>query len=156
MSPLERLRACGLELPQGLRAAADYVPATVHGGVLYLSGQTPRVDGVVAVRGAVGAEVDLERACEGARLCALRLLAAAQATLGTLERVRRVIELTVFVRSAPDFTQQSAVADAASEVFVLAFGDAGRHARSAIGVLQLPGGAAVEVAAMVAVDEPDG
>jgi enamine deaminase RidA (YjgF/YER057c/UK114 family) len=147
MSPLERLRARGLALPPGVRAAAGYVPAVLHGGVLHLSGQTPRVDGVVAVRGAVGAEVSLEQACEAARICALRLIAAAHATLDDLGRVRQVIELAVFVRSAPGFTQQSTVADAASEVFVLAFGEAGRHARTAVGVLQLPGGAAVEIAA---------
>lgn len=150
MSATERLKALGIELPRDVRAAADYLPARVAGGLLFLSGQTPRVDGELVVRGVVGDDVDLEAAARAARICALRLLAAARDVLGSLDAIQHVVELRVYVRSSAAFVQHSVVADAASALFVTLFAERGAHARTAVGVAQLPGGAAVEIAALLA------
>ncbi|MCK9511792.1 MAG: RidA family protein [Pigmentiphaga sp.] len=147
-----RLEHLGLRLPTGVTAAANYVPGILSGGHLFLSGQIPREDGRVAFRGKVGGEIGLESACQAAGLCALRLLAVARDMLGSLNGVRQVVELTVYVHATPDFQEPSAVADAASALFVELFGEAGRHARTAVCVAQLPQGAAVEIAAVLAVD----
>ena len=139
-----RLVAAGLELPAGPAALGDYVPAVRSGSLVFTSGQLPMKAGVLLAIGAVGASTDAEtaRACAGQ--CALNALAAAS-TVCDLDDVVRVVKVTGYVASAPDFTAQPGVVDGASAVMGAAFGEAGRHARAAVGVASLPLGAPVEV-----------
>ncbi len=147
---IERLAAAGHTLPPALAPIAAYVPTVEHGGMLYISGQVSFRDGKV-LTGRLGADMDIAAGRAAAELCGLALLAQMQAALGDLSRVERVVKLGVFVTSTPEFTDQPEVANGASELMQLAFGDAGRHARSAVGVPCLPRGAAVEIDAIVAV-----
>lgn len=147
----QRLRDAGLELPDAASPSFNYVPVTVHRGVAYISGQLPKVDGEVRVTGKVGAEVDLETAQAEARICILQGLACLRAELGTLDRVERILKLNGYVASAPGFNAQPRVIDAASELLVTVFGEAGRHARAAVGVAELPRNVAVEIDMIVAV-----
>jgi enamine deaminase RidA (YjgF/YER057c/UK114 family) len=142
--PLARLAELGLELPQVAAPLAAYVPAVRSGDLVFTSGQLPLRDGELVATGKVGAEVDPEVASSCAQQCALNALAAA-AALVPLEEVRRVVKLVVFVASAPDFTGQPGVGNGASHLVGEVFGDAGRHARSAVGVAVLPLDAPVEV-----------
>lgn len=147
-TPEQRLAELGIELPQAPAPAAAYVPTMQTGDLLFTAGQVPvGPDGMVA-EGHVGAEVDVETAVACARQCAINVLAQAQTALGELSRVRRVVKLTVFVSSDPSFTQQHIVANGASELMGDVFGDAGRHARSAVGAPALPLNAPVEVEAI--------
>ncbi|HMA46020.1 MAG TPA: RidA family protein [Frankiaceae bacterium] len=153
--PERRLAALGLRLPAVAAPAGAYVPAVAHGGLVWTSGQVPFVDGRLAATGLVGADVTPERAAELARTCALNALAAlAAAVPGGLGRVERVVKVVGFVASAPGFTGQPAVVDGASELLAEVFGDAGRHARSAVGVAALPLGAPVEVELVAALHGP--
>ena len=129
---------------------ASYVPTVLANGMLHISGQLPFKDGAL-VTGRVGDGVSLEDAQEAAKLCALMLVAQMKAALGTLGRVERIVKLGVFVNSTGDFTDQPKVANGASDLMVVLFGDAGKHARSAVGVPVLPLGAAVEIDAIVQV-----
>ncbi len=147
---IERLAAAGHTLPPALAPIAAYVPTVEHGGMLYISGQVSFRDGKV-LTGRLGADMDIAAGRAAAELCGLALLAQMQAALGDLSRVERVVKLGVFVTSTPEFIDQPEVANGASELMQLAFGDAGRHARSAVGVPCLPRGAAVEIDAIVAV-----
>ncbi len=149
MTIAAKLQELGIELPQAAAPVAAYVPVVVHGGVAHLSGQLPFVDGKL-VTGRLGEDVSLEDGVAAARACGLMILAQLQAA-GLLERVERVVKLGAFVNSAADFTDQPKVANGASELMAEVFGDAGRHARSAVGVPVLPLGAAVEVDAIVAI-----
>lgn len=144
------LAAKGLSLPQAAAPVAAYVPTVLAGGLLHLSGQLPFADGQLMI-GRLGEDRDLAFGQEAARACALMILAQAKAALGRLDRIERVVKLGVFVTSAPAFTDQPKVANGASELLVELLGDAGRHARSAVGVAALPLGAAVEVDAILAV-----
>jgi len=146
----QRLAQLGLTLPCAATPAFNYVPVTLHHGVAYVSGQLPKVDGEVRVLGKVGAEVTLDAAREQARLCVLQGLACLAQTLGSLDRITRILKVTGFVASAAGFYQQPQVIDAASDLLVDIFGTAGRHARSAVGVAQLPRNAPVEIEYMVA------
>lgn len=128
-----------------IRIGGNYVSVTRHGAQLYVSGQIPRVGSDVVVVGRVGDDVTLADGQRAARVCAMRALALLRQALGTLEQVDKVLRISVFVRSAPDFTGQSEVADGASEVLYAVLGEAGRHARTSVGVHQLPKGAAVEL-----------
>jgi enamine deaminase RidA (YjgF/YER057c/UK114 family) len=150
MSVRDRLAELGLELPDGARPLAAYLPAVRTGQHVYVSGQVPHVDGEMLATGRVGAEVTPEEAKKLAERCALNVLAAVEAEVG-LERVVRVVKVVGFVASAPGFTGQPGVINGASELFLAVFGDAGRHARSAVGVAELPLGAPVEVEAIVEV-----
>jgi enamine deaminase RidA (YjgF/YER057c/UK114 family) len=147
----ERLEALGLTLPATQAPLASYVPARRAGGLLYLSGHVPRVDGVV-VAGVVGQDIDLASAEKLARAVALDLLASAAAALGSPDRITGVVRLTGYVRGAAGFAAQPAVINGASDLFVELFGDHGRHARSAVGVADLPLGAAIEIEAIFEVD----
>ncbi len=149
MTIAAKLQELGIELPQAAAPVAAYVPVVVHGGVAHLSGQLPFVDGKL-VTGRLGEDVSLEDGIAAARACGLMILAQLQAA-GLLERVERVVKLGAFINSAADFTDQPKVANGASELMAEVFGDAGRHARSAVGVPVLPLGAAVEVDAIVAI-----
>ena len=125
----------------------------LHGGVARTSGQLPRIDGVLTCVGTLGRSVTVEEGTAAAAVCALNALAVLEAELGTLDRVERVLTVTGFVASAPDFHQQPAVVDGASGVLYDVFGEAGRHTRSAIGVAALPRGGAVEIEVTVAVHD---
>jgi enamine deaminase RidA (YjgF/YER057c/UK114 family) len=142
--PYERLAELGLELPPVTPPVAAYVPAVQTGSHVYVSGQVPVVDGELLAAGKVGAEVNSDEAKELARRCALNALAAVDALVG-LDRVTRVVKVVGFVASASGFTGQPAVINGASELFGEVFGPAGQHARSAVGVAELPLGAPVEV-----------
>ncbi len=144
----QRLADLGLTLPEAAAPAANYVPYTVAGGLLFVSGQLPMRAGKVAVTGKLGDAADVERGQEAARLCALNLLAQARAACGgDLGRLRRCLRLGGFVASAPGFTDQHKVINGASDLIAEAMGDAGRHARFAVGCSALPLDAAVEVEA---------
>lgn len=142
-----RLAGLGLTLPPVAAPAGVYVPAVRSGAHVYVSGQLPFADGALLATGKVGAEVTPERAKELAARCALNALAAVDHLVG-LAAVVRVVKLTGFVASAPGFTAQPAVINGASELFGEVFGEAGRHARSAVGVSELPLGTPVEVEAI--------
>ena len=144
------LLAMGLQLPEPAAPVAAYVPVVIAGGLAHVSGQLPFVGGKL-VTGRLGEDVSLEAGTAAAQACGLMILAQLKAALGTLERVERVVKLGAFVCSAPSFTDQPKVANGASELMAAVFGEAGRHARSAVGVPVLPLGAAVEVDAIVAV-----
>lgn len=151
-SPQERLDALGLKLPDVVAPVAAYVPAVRTGAYVYTAGQLPLVGGKLPATGKVGAEVGAEQAKELARTCVLNALAAAASVNGgDLAAIRQVVKVTGFVASAPDFTGQPLVVNGASELLLDVFGDAGRHARSAVGVAALPLDAPVEVELIVEV-----
>jgi enamine deaminase RidA (YjgF/YER057c/UK114 family) len=141
----DRLQELGIDLPPAPTPVSSYDPVVVAGSFAYVSGQIPASEGAPLVTGTVGAEVTPDEAAQAARRCALQILAALRAELGSLDRVRRVVKVTAFVASAPGFTEQSKVANGASDLLTEVFGDAGRHARAAVGVAELPLGAPVEV-----------
>jgi enamine deaminase RidA (YjgF/YER057c/UK114 family) len=145
-----KLAELGLELPVAAAPVAAYVPTVLAGGLLHVSGQLPFIDGKL-VTGRLGEDVTLDRGNAAAKACGLMILAQVKAALGSLDRVERVVKLGAFVNSTGDFTDQPKVANGASELMVAVFGDAGRHARSAVGVPALPLGAAVEIDAVLAV-----
>lgn len=141
-----RLRDKGILLPEAAAPAANYLPWVVTGKLVFVSGQIPVADGAVRYTGRVGDDVTLEEAREAARLCALNLVAQVRAACGgDLGRVRRVVKLGGFVSSAPGFAEQHLVMNGASDLMVEIFGDAGKHARFAVGAPVLPLNAAVEV-----------
>lgn len=150
-SPEQRLAELGLAVPSVAAPLAAYVPAVRSGSYVYTSGQLPMVEGKLAATGKVGAEVSPEQAKELARTCTLNALAAVKAEIGDLSRVVRVVKVVGFVASAPDFTGQPGVVNGASELLGDIFGDAGVHARSAVGVTVLPLDAPVEVEVIVEV-----
>lgn len=150
-SVLARLDELGITLPAVVAPLASYVPAVRSGTFVYTSGQLPMVDGAMPMTGKVGAEVSPEQAKDLARQAALNALAAVKAEIGDLAEVRRVVKVVGFVASAPDFTGQSQVVNGASELFGDVFGDAGRHARSAVGMAALPLDAPVEIELIVEV-----
>jgi enamine deaminase RidA (YjgF/YER057c/UK114 family) len=143
----------GLELPPAPRALASYVPVRIHAGTAYVSGQIAILDGEVLHPGRLGAGVSVEQGQEVARRCALQVLSALRSELGSLDRVAHVVQLSVFVAADPSFTEHPGVANAASDLLVDVFGEAGSHARAAVGVASLPLGASVEVAAVVALTD---
>jgi enamine deaminase RidA (YjgF/YER057c/UK114 family) len=144
-----RLAELGITLPQPAAPVASYVPAVEVGGLLYISGQVSSKDGTL-LTGRLGEDRDLDYGTDAARQCGLMLIAQMKAALGSLDRVERIVKLGAFVSSAPSFTDQPKVANGASDLMVSVFGDAGKHARSAVGVPVLPLGAAVEIDAIVA------
>ncbi|HZG02933.1 MAG TPA: RidA family protein [Streptomyces sp.] len=144
-----RLAELGLTLPQVAAPLASYVPAVRSGSYVQTSGQLPTVDGKLPVTGKVGAEVTAEEAKRLAGICALNALAAVKSVIGDLDRIARVVKVTGFVASAPDFTGQPGVVNGASELLGEVLGDKGVHARSAVGVTVLPIDAPVEVELLV-------
>ena len=149
----ERLAELGIELPEAPLPVASYIPVSVTGGLAFVAGQIPMSEGTVSPTGAVGTDLTTEEANAAARRCAIQALAALKQALGSLDRVRGIAKVDVFVASAGGFTEQSKVANGASDLLVEVFGEQGRHARAAVGVAELPLGAAVEVALVVVVDE---
>jgi enamine deaminase RidA (YjgF/YER057c/UK114 family) len=150
-TPEDRLAKLGLSIPPIAKPVAVYVPAVRSGSYIYTSGQLPMVEGKLAATGKVGAEVDANAAKELAQICALNALAAIRAEVGELAAIKRVVKVVGFVASAPDFTGQPGVVNGASELLGEVFGDAGVHARSAVGVTSLPLDAPVEVELIVEV-----
>jgi len=150
-TPSARLAALGLELPEVVAPVAAYVPAVRSGAMVYTAGQLPIVSGQLVSTGKVGAQVGATEAAALARTCALNALAAAASAAGGLDAIARVVKVTGFVASAPDFTGQPQVVNGASELLLEIFGDAGRHARSAVGMAVLPLDAPVEIELIVEV-----
>ena len=149
-TPLARLAELGITLPPVVAPLAAYVPAAQTGTLVYTSGQLPMINGALPQSGRLGAEVTADEGYAHARQCALNALAAIDALVG-LDSVVRVVKVVGFVASTPDFTAQPAVVNGASELLGEVFGDAGKHARSAVGVAALPLGAPVEVELIVEV-----
>lgn len=148
MSAEARLRDLGIVLPQPPAPVASYVPFTIAGSLVFVSGQIPVRDGGIPRIGSIGSDLTPEEGAQEARFCAINVLAQLRAAAGSLDRIERVAKLTVFVASAAGFRAQPFVANGASDLFVEVFGDAGAHARSAVGVAELPLGAPVEVEAI--------
>lgn len=145
-----RLAALGITLPEAAAPAANYVPYVISGNLLYLSGQLPMEGGKVAVLGLVGSDVALPDAQRAAELCAINILAQAKSALGgDLSRITRVIKLNGFVASAPGFVEQHLVINGASNLIANVLGEAGKHARAAVGMAALPLNAAVEIDAIL-------
>lgn len=147
-----RLAQEGVTLPQVAAPAANYLPFMRSGNLVFTAGQLPLVDGKLAITGKLGADVDTTGGQVAARLCAVNLLAVAQAAAGSLEKIGRVVKLTVFVASTPDFTEQHLVANGASNLLVAILGDKGKHARSAVGTAALPLDAPVEIEAVFEIE----
>lgn len=144
-----RLAALGITLPKPAAPIANYVGFNFAGpNLLVVSGQIPLVEGKIACTGKVGAGVSVEQATAAARICLINLVAQVKAAVGDLDRVKRVVRLGGFIAAGPEFTQHALVMNGASDLAVEVFGEAGRHARSTIGVPSLPGDAAVEVEGM--------
>jgi enamine deaminase RidA (YjgF/YER057c/UK114 family) len=150
-TPEERLAEMGLEVPEVAKPVAVYIPALRSGNHVYTSGQLPMRGGELMLTGKVGGEITPEQGVECARQCALNAIAAVRSVVGDLSAVKRVVKVVAFVASVPDFTGQPGVANGASELLGDAFGDAGKHTRSAVGVAVLPLDAPVEVELVVEV-----
>jgi enamine deaminase RidA (YjgF/YER057c/UK114 family) len=145
-----RLSALGITLPQAAAPAANYVPYVISGNQLFISGQLPMENGKVAVTGHLGRNVDVATGQRAAELCAINILAQAQAALGgDLSRITRLIKLNGFVASVPEFGEQHLVINGASNLLATVLGDAGKHARAAVGLVALPFNAAVEIDAVL-------
>ena len=149
MTVEQKLAELGLELPNVATPAGAYVPAVISGNLVFTAGQIPLVDGVLMATGKVGSGISPEFAKEIAQRCALNALAAIKGVIGDLSRVKRVVKVVGFVASTPEFTGQPGVLNGASELLGKVFGDAGLHARSAVGVASLPLDAPVEVELIV-------
>lgn len=144
-----QLAELGITLPPANKPAGNYVPWSISGDLVFISGQIPMTDGKPSHQGKLGAGFSLDDGADAARVCALAVLAQLKdAVDGDLDRVTRCVRIGGFVNSAPDFTDQPKVINGASDLIVAIFGDAGRHARAAVGVAQLPAGVAVEVEAI--------
>lgn len=145
MGAEDRIAELGLQLPPPPRALASYVPVAVSRGFAFVAGQVPLSEGKLLWSGKLGAELDVETGAEAARRCALQALSALRAELGSLDRVKRIVKVTVWVASAEGFTDQPKVANGASDLLTEVFGESGKHARAAVGAPELPLGAPVEV-----------
>jgi len=149
---LARLHELGLKLPEAAAPVGSYVPYTIAGNLVFIAGQLPREDGRIVALGHVGAEVDLATAQRAAQSCALNILAQVNAACGgDLERIEQCLKLGAFIASAPDFFDQPKVANGASDLLEKLLGARGQHARSAVGVSNLPLNAAVEIDAIFAI-----
>ncbi|MBM3565470.1 MAG: RidA family protein [Alphaproteobacteria bacterium] len=148
----KRLAAAGIQLPPAPAPAGNYVPVVITGKLAFVAGQVALKDGKVAVKGRLGAEVTIEQGREAAKICAVNILTQLKAAIGDLDRVRRCVRLAGFVNCTAEFTDQPEVMNGASDLMVLAFGDAGKHARAAVGAPSLPRGTAVEVEAVFEIE----
>lgn len=148
----KRLTDLGVTLPVAAAPAANYVPFCRTGSLLFTAGQLPLKDGKLQASGLLGRDVDTAAGKDAAKYCAINILAQAKAALGDLEKIRKLVKITVFVASAPDFIEQHLVANGASDFLVAALGERGKHARSAVGTASLPLNAAVEIEAIFEVE----
>lgn len=153
MSVEERLAQLGVELPAAPKPVASYVPVTTHGQIAFVAGQVPLEEGKPLATGRVGEDVSVEEGQLLARRCALQALAVLKEELGSLDRVRRILKVTVWVASSETFTEHPKVANGASDLLVDVFGDPGKHARAAVGAPSLPLGVPVEVEMVVQLAE---
>ncbi len=144
MSVDDRLKELHIVLPE-VQPAGNYVPAVRTGNLVFLSGQLPKVEGKIAFKGRVGRDVNLESARRAARACVTNLLAALKQEIGSLDKVKKVIRVIGYINTYPGFNDHSKVLDAASDLLVEIFGEAGRHSRVAVGVVELPLGACLEM-----------
>jgi enamine deaminase RidA (YjgF/YER057c/UK114 family) len=149
---LQRLSELGLELPPVPEPVASYVPVVEAGGLAFVAGQIPMVEGRQLWPGTLGTEVSVGQGQQAAARAALQAISALRATLGTLDRVRRIAQVTVYIATAPGFLEHPEVANGASDLLVEVFGETGRHARAAIGMASLPRGACVEVTVIAEID----
>lgn len=145
----ERLNKMGLVIPDVAAPAANYMPFMRDGNIVFTSGQLPFENGALSRTGKLGAELTVEQGQQAARQCAINVLSVAKAALGDLENIEQILKITIFVASTPDFTNQHLVGNGASDLLVEVLGDAGRHARSAVGMPCLPLNAPVEVEAII-------
>lgn len=145
MTPSQKLLELGITLPNAAPPVGSYIPAIQSGRHIYTSGQIPLREGKLAYAGKVPHDISLEEAAQAAEMCALNALAAIARVAGNLDAVDRIVRVCVYVASSPGFTAQPKVANGASDFLVKVFGDKGRHARSAVGVAELPLNAPVEV-----------
>lgn len=154
MSREARFRQIAVELGYDfdgeIKVGGNYAPLVVHDDLIYISGQIPRVGDTVVIQGAVGKDVSLVQGQLAAKVCIMRAVALLLRQFETLDRVRKILSINVYVQSADGFTQQSEVSDGASEVLYSIFGEAGVHARTSVGVFQLPKNAPVEISLVVA------
>ena len=141
----EKLNSLGIQLPEPAKPLAAYIPAKQTGNLVFTAGQLPLVDGNLTATGHLGKDVDVETAKVAARICVINALSAVKGVIGDLDKIKQVVRVVGYVASTPEFTQQPAVINGASELLLEIFEDAGRHARSAVGVAVLPLNAAVEV-----------
>ncbi len=146
-----RLEKLGLALPEAVAPLYSYVPVMIHNGVAYISGQVPRINGEVPYPGKVGRDVTIEQAQELAELCVLKGLSSLKAAIGSLDNVEQVLKVTGYVQTAPGFYEPSKVLDAASELLEKIFGKKGLHARSAVGIAELPSNTPIEIDFIIAV-----
>lgn len=146
-----RLEELGLELPEAVVPLYSYVPVMIHNGVAYISGQVPRIDGEVPYTGKVGRDVTVDQARELAEICVLKGLSCLKAAIGSLDNVEQVLKVTGYVQTAPGFYEPSKVLDAASELLEKIFDEKGLHARSAVGVAELPSNTPIEIEFIIAV-----
>lgn len=149
----ERLRELEIQLPVLSPPSGSYEPAALAGRLLFTAGQVPRVNGEVRYKGKAGGGVTMEDAYAGARLCAINCLAAIKQAVGSLEKVERIVKVNGYINAVPGFTQNPKVLNGASDLLIAVFGEAGRHARSAIGVEALPDQAVVEIEMVVLLKE---
>lgn len=152
MTPEEKLQEMGLEIPEVAEPVAAYVPGVKADGLLHISGQIPFVDGELEYTGKVESEVSVDEAYEAARICCLNGIGVIKSELGELCRVKRIVKISGYVNSDPEFTGQSQIVNGASDLLGEVFGEAGSHARAAVGMASLPLGAAVEVEFLVQFD----
>jgi enamine deaminase RidA (YjgF/YER057c/UK114 family) len=147
-----RLAALGISLPAAAAPAANYVPFSRAGNLVFTAGQLPLKEGKLVASGLLGRDLDTGAGKEAAKYCAINILAQAKAAIGDLEKIKRLVRITVFVASAPDFTEQHLVANGASDFLVAVLGERGKHARSAVGTAVLPLNAPVEIEAVFEAD----
>lgn len=149
----EKIKELGFEVKEAPKPLAAYIPALQMGNLVLTSGQVPLVNGVLKYEGKLGKHVSLEEGMEAAEICALNCLSAVKSVIGDLDKIERIVKLVVFVASSKGFTDQPKVANGASELLGKIFGDAGKHARSAVGVTALPLNAPVEIEMIVKIKE---
>ncbi len=147
-----RLKELGITVPAVVPPVANYVPGVISGNFLFTAGQLPMQDGKLTAAGKVGGDVSIEAATEAAQLCALNVLAVAKATLGSLERIKRLVKVVGFINGVPEFADHAKVMNGASDFFVSVLGEAGKHARSSVGMGSLPLNASVEVEAIFEIE----
>jgi len=148
----EKVKQMGITIPEAAKPLAAYIPALQIGSLVMTSGQVPIAEGKIKFSGKIGKDLSEEQGREAAKLCAINCLSAIKSIIGNLDRIKRVVKLTVFVNSADGFTAQPKIANGASEFIVEIFGDTGKHVRSAVGISELPLNSAVEVEMTVMVD----